>query len=382
MSLRARKALILAKTESVYGTDPVPAGIDAFQVSNLVVSPMEASVQERDIIKPFFGQAERLMSEIFSKISFDIELAGHAANVVGTQPKIDRFLKAVGLSGAQETIAVTGITRSGTTATATIGAETSRIKVGSKVFLSGAGETEYNGIQTVTAKGATTFNFEVSGSPTSPATGTILMRSAYKYLPISDAISSLTFYYNLDGVLHKLTGAKGTMSLDLSVKTIPKLKFEFTALNNAGSDVAQPTPDFTDFTIPQVANTQNTTSYALLGYSGALESLNLALNNVVNYITLIGKEYVDILDRKVAGSISFEAPTMAEKDYFTAAKDQATGALTLVHGSEPGNKVDINCGRVMLDSPKYKEANGVMMLTANIAVLPDVGNDELEISFK
>jgi hypothetical protein len=36
----------------------------------------------------------------------------------------------------------------------------------------------------------------------------------------------------------------------------------------------------------------------------------------------------------------------------------------------------------MLDSPKYKEANGVMMLTANIAVLPVTGNDEIAINFK
>lgn len=378
--LRARKALILAKTEVTYGVDPTAAGADAFQVSNLVVSPFEASTVERDNVKPFFGQSERLMAELFSKVSFDIELAGHAANVVGAMPKLDRLLKACGMSGSQSTIAISSITRSGSVATATIGAH--NYKVGTKVSISGASQSEYNGIVTITAKTSTTFDYAVTGTPTTPATGSPVMKSVYSYAPISDAISSLNFVYNIDGVQHKVGGAKGTVSLDLSVKNIPKLKFEFTGLNLAPADVAQATPDFTDFTIPQVANTQNTTNYSLLSYAGILESLNLGFNNVVNYITLIGSEYVEILDRKVSGSISIQAPTMAQKDYFSAAKNQTTGALTVTHGSEPGNIVDISCPRVMLDSPKYKEANGVMMLTANIAVLPVAGNDEIVINFK
>lgn len=380
MALKARRAVILAKTEAVYGVDAVPTGADAFKVSNLQVSPMEASVQERDVIRPYFGQSERLMSEIFSKVSFDIELAGHGGGVVGAMPKLDRLFKASGASGAQQTIPVVGITRVGTTATATVGAHT--YKVGEKVKISGAAQAEYNGVKVITAVTATTYDFEVAGAPVTPATGVIIQDSAYKYLPISEGITSLTIDYILDGLLHKLTGTRGTISIEVPVKGIPKIKFDGTALNNAPQDVVTPIIVTDEFTIPQVANTQNTTGYELLGYAGALESLSLAFNNVVNYITLIGKEYVDILDRKVSGSLSFEATTVAQKDYFSAAKNQVTGNLKLTHGSVNGNKVSINCPRVMLDSPKYKEANGVMMMTANVSVMPVNGNDEIEISFK
>ena len=377
--LRARKALILAKTEGTYGVDPVAAGIDAFQVSNLDVQPMEASTVERDYIRSYFGATERLMSELFSKISFEIELAGHAAMVVGVAPKIDRLLKACGLNGAQTTAAITTITRVGSVATATY---THTYPIGTKVFISGCTQTEYNGIQTLTSGPGTTFTFNVTGTPATPATGTPVLKTVYAYSPISDSIGSLAFVYNLDGTQHKISGAKGTVSLDLSVKNIPKLKFNFTGLNLTPADVAQPTPDFADFTIPVVANTQNTTNYSLLGYSGALESLNLDFNNEVNYISLIGTEYVDVLARKVSGGITIQAPTMAQKDYFTAAKNQVTGALSITHGTTPGNIVDLACSRVMIDSPKYKEANGVMMLSANINVLPTNGNDELTLSFK
>lgn len=67
---------------------------------------------------------------------------------------------------------VTSITRSGTTATATTD-EYHDIVTGQYVTISGANETDYNGAFEATSTGADTFEYEVSGSPSSPATGTI-----------------------------------------------------------------------------------------------------------------------------------------------------------------------------------------------------------------
>jgi uncharacterized phage protein gp47/JayE len=71
-----------------------------------------------------------------------------------------------------QTIAVTSITRSGTTATVTT---TSAHNLASEVpvTIAGAVETEYNGVQTITVTGTDTFTFTVAGSPSTPATGTI-----------------------------------------------------------------------------------------------------------------------------------------------------------------------------------------------------------------
>jgi hypothetical protein len=340
---------------------------------------MEVSTVERNLIRPYFGQAEKLMAEIYAKATFEIELASHSAGVVGQIPAIDALIRACGFSGAQTTLSITSLTQTGGVATATIGTHT--LKVGDKVSISGASPSAYNGTQTITAVTSTTFDYSVTGSPTSPATGTPVVNSAYVYTPISQSISSVTMYYNVDGVLHKITGAKGTFSIDLQVKNIPKLKFEFTGINNGPADVAQPTPDFSKFSIPQVSNTQNTTGFSLFGYSGALESLSLALNNSVQYITLIGKQYADVLDRKVNGSMSFEAPTVAAKDFWTSASNQQTGALAITHGSQNGNKVSIACPRVLLDSPKYKESNNVMFLSCGVSVMPVTGNDEMTLTF-
>ena len=64
------------------------------------------------------------------------------------------------------------ITRSGSTATATMTGG-HPFTTGQKVVISGATQTEYNGAFTITSTGSTTFTFTVTGTPATPATGTI-----------------------------------------------------------------------------------------------------------------------------------------------------------------------------------------------------------------
>jgi hypothetical protein len=67
---------------------------------------------------------------------------------------------------------VSSLTRSGTTATVTTSTPHGFV-TGQKVVISGATQTAYNNAFTVTVTGPTTFTFTVTGSPTTPATGTI-----------------------------------------------------------------------------------------------------------------------------------------------------------------------------------------------------------------
>lgn len=66
------------------------------------------------------------------------------------------------------------ITRSGTTATATWVGGAHPFTTGQKIVHSGADQTAYNGAFTITSTGSNTYTFTVTGSPTTPATGTIL----------------------------------------------------------------------------------------------------------------------------------------------------------------------------------------------------------------
>ena len=66
------------------------------------------------------------------------------------------------------------ITRSGTTATATWVGGAHPFVTGQRVVHSGATQAEYNGAVTITSTGANTYTFTVTGTPATPATGTIL----------------------------------------------------------------------------------------------------------------------------------------------------------------------------------------------------------------
>ena len=58
-------------------------------------------------------------------------------------------------------------------ATATVVCTGHRFSSGQSVCIAGAGQTEYNGLQTVTVTGANSFTYPVAGTPATPATGTI-----------------------------------------------------------------------------------------------------------------------------------------------------------------------------------------------------------------
>ena len=78
---------------------------------------------------------------------------------------------------------VTSLTRSGTTATATT-ATPHKLATGMQVTVSGADQAAYNGLVTVTVTGENSFTYQVSGSPATPATGTISETSNFASLNV------------------------------------------------------------------------------------------------------------------------------------------------------------------------------------------------------
>ena len=78
---------------------------------------------------------------------------------------------------SSNTISVTSIIRSGSTATVTTGSSHG-LSTNDEVYISGADQSEYNVVAVITVTGASTFEYEVSGTPTTPATGTIICEIA------------------------------------------------------------------------------------------------------------------------------------------------------------------------------------------------------------
>lgn len=92
-----RKAALAAKIETPSGTDSVPtAATNAMVVSNLNWSPLEMTVEERDIMRAYLGNSEQIVAAKWGQVDFEVEVAG--AGAAGTVPKYGVLLRMCGFA--------------------------------------------------------------------------------------------------------------------------------------------------------------------------------------------------------------------------------------------------------------------------------------------
>jgi hypothetical protein len=301
------KRAVLAKIESVYGTDPTPTGAaNAIYCYDPVLTPMELVKSERAPARPFLGPDTTIIGGTPVKLTFSVDIAG--AGAAGTAAPFGALLRACGES------------------------------------------------ETVNAGVDVTYGL------------------------VSTGFESVTMYYNLDGVQHKITGARGNASHEFTNGDVPQIKFSFTGIYNAPTDTALPA--LTPWQKPLVVNKLNTTPVTLHGISAIVSKFTYDLGNAVGWKDWVNNtEEVRITDRKVTGSITVQADTIAAKDWFTTAKAGTTGAFTLTHGTVAGNKAKVDGATVQLLDPKYEDADGIVMVSMGLLFAPSsAGNDE--VTFK
>ena len=374
-----RKRTILAKIESTYGVDSVPTGsANAIQVRNLSVSPVAAELVGRDLIRPTLGNSDQLLGNLRVELDFEVELAG--AVFAGDAPAYGPLLRACAFAQTLNTAAVT-ITRTGSVATATLNAH--GFAVGSRVRIAGAAQTEYNGTFTITAVTTNTFDYAVTGTPITPATGTITVGRTAVYAPVSENYASVSIYVNVDGVLHRILGAMGSVELVLNARQIPVYRFNFIGAYATPTDTAAPSTDYTAWATPLICSTQNTTNFSFFGVSSlVLESFNVNMNNQVEYRNLIGAQYAQIVNRAPSGNAVYEATSIATLNIFNNAVNTTAGAVTIRQGLLGGNIVDISMPRVSIGNPTYEDSSGIVMINAPMNILPNAGNDEITITVR
>tara|TARA_B100000212_G_scaffold25809_1_gene17175 strand:+ start:751 stop:1689 length:939 start_codon:yes stop_codon:yes gene_type:complete len=194
---------------------------------------------------------------------------------------------------------------------------------------------------------------------------------------------SCTLHVNYDGVLHKITGARGTFSIVCNVNEIPRINFEMQGIFVAPTDTALPTVDKTLQPDGILFKNGNTSSFSVHGFSAALQSWELDFANEVIYRELVGgtKEAL-ITDRRPSGTMVVEAVALSDKNFFTAATSTSTGTNTWVHGTTAGNIVTVSCPQTDLGQPTYEENDGITMLNLPFYATPtDAGQDEFSLAF-
>ena len=169
------------------------------------------------------------------------------------------------------------------------------------------------------------------------------------------------------------------------VGAIPVFNFSMTGIYNAPTDTALPSTTYSNQTTPVLFKAGNTVAVSLMDYdTAAIQSLSVDMANEVVYRELVGSDKsVLMTNRAPSGTAVIEAPTIAQKDFFTIANADTTGKICFQHGTTAGNIVSVLCPVVDIGNPTYTDSDGVQMLNLPFVPTPSAtGNDEVRIGFQ
>ncbi len=199
--------------------------------------------------------------------------------------------------------------------------------------------------------------------------------------PAASADKSAAIYYKMDGRLHKVLGALGSVMAVLEAGRKPYYQFSYVGLYAGPSDAALAALTLTAFQKELPVNNANTTPNTLHTFAGKLRRQEFDLGNVIDYRNLPNSEAVRYLDRKSVARFTLEDELVATKDWWTTIKAATLGAWTVTHGTAAGNKVKIDAANVQLLEPSLSSENGTAMISFPANLTPsNAGNDELSIT--
>lgn len=246
------------------------------------------------------------------------------------------------------------------------------------------------------------FTVELAGSgaaATPPAWGVLLLGCAMaeselttparvEYTPVSDALKTLSIYYYDAGVLHKLLGAMGTVTLSAKVGERPSLKFDFIG-TDGGISAASTTGVYSAWKKPVAMKMGNVTDITLGATyaAGALTSgtgypstgLEIMLGNAVEFDALLSSESVDITDRQVTGKTELELTAAQEVTFMGNVKANTTQSLGFAIGTAAGNKIILHAPSMQLTNPTKIDRKGKRLIGYDMRMVPVSGNDEVRL---
>lgn len=204
------------------------------------------------------------------------------------------------------------------------------------------------------------------------------------YNPVTGGEESISCWIHRDGVLHKFTGGRGTVSFNLDADSVPYMSFKFLGL--LGTITNEPIPtnaSYAAFMDPLPVTNANTSSLTLHGVALSFSKFSLDMAIDTQKEMLVGEETsIQINDRKPSGTAVIKEPPLATVDLYTKARDASSGAFALVHGKVAGNTIEFAGPNVATGSPTEQDVNGTQMLSVPMTINPDTGNDELVITVK
>lgn len=319
MSRLTRKTLIHAEIEDTYASNPLGwTGANAVLVANPKFRIVRDTVP-RDLVRPFLGGSEHLVGSRVAEIGFDVEIAG--SGTAGTAPAYGKLLRACGM------------------------AET--VSAGSHV----------------------------------------------EYTPISDSFESIFLRYIVDGVKYAAKGCRGTVKFDLNAYKRPMMSFRFMGFDAWAATDDAVGSNYAAWKRPEVVTDANSadirmgcTHAAGGGVVGGTalpsQGLEIDLGNKLSHIKMLNGEEIDISQRDMMGKMTVALSAADEVAWREAINLNTLTSLGFAHGSASGKKVVAFAPAVQRVDPQAVDYEGRHMMSTELRILPESGDDEFTFVVK
>jgi len=310
MALLHRKQVILAKSESAYGSDAGPTDVDAKMVIDPSITPLEVEKLERNYLSDTLSKRPHLLGRKHVSISFGMELKGDIETVLASdnRAEIDPLIRACKFRASY----------SASSATA------------------GSFGTDY-----------------VQFFPTDEGMD----------FTDDNAYQSVTLYYYLDGILHKVKGAVGKCDFFFAAGEIPRINFAFSGLYETAVSSTMPTAQYKK-TAPPVTYAG---TMEIKGSSVNVQQLTIDIGQTVSPRPSINADHgiagFEVTDRVPVGAVNPEAansPTDAHW-LWDDIGDGKERPIRLKIGKQDGNYITVYAGSAVFDNIGYAEREGILV---------------------
>ncbi|WP_048646604.1 phage tail tube protein [Nitratireductor soli] len=206
---------------------------------------------------------------------------------------------------------------------------------------------------------------------------TVTPATSVVYNPVTDGHESVTIHFWIGGTRYVARGSRGTAVLRFTAQAVPYLEFDFRGLFAVPSEQARPTPTLTAFLKPDLVTSAKTPSFEIGAQPFVMRSFALDLGNAIEMRFLVGSETVLITDKAESAAAQVEAVPLSTFDPYTAAQDQTSLAVELVHGTVAGRIATLDIAAAQLQRPAGLEnAQDVLEWPLRLVPLPVAGNDQ------
>jgi hypothetical protein len=379
---------VLAKLEGAnYATDSSPTSANAMQVISLDVQPLVGDSVERAMVRPSFGANKTIIANTRHVITIATEFT--TSGTAGTAPAWSPLMLSCATAQTITAAAVTGSAVAGGSGTITLASGASAVDgfyVGQRI--SNTSGTGNGNVGIITAYVGSTKVATVqaySSAYTAAASTGYSIGANVMYTPVTqtDGVTdtSCTIYFYDDNILFKATGARGTWSGSGPSSDRPTLTFTMEGIVNPVTDSsATPPASYTNQVDALLFDRDGAGAFTFLGYSPCLESFQFDAGVGLAHRNLVGcVRKVLATSRSSTGSLVFEMPTIAQKNYFAAAGDNSgasDGLFTVSLNGAAGRTVTLLAPNCELGQLTRSSSQGIEMINAPIVAAPIVGNDE------